>query len=73
MSTGTWGMLSKTQQKVRIIAKTKADGYINTGPRVGGRYGEKSFPATDRKGGNAMMWMLMAMAHRSSVNDQGAS
>ena len=51
MSTGTWTMLNKTQRKVRFIAKTKADGYISGGPSVGGRYGEKSFPATDRKGG----------------------
>jgi hypothetical protein len=51
LSAGTWALLSRTQQGTRITAKARADDYIAKGPSVGGRLGQKSFPAADRRGG----------------------
>ena len=51
LSTGTWALLSRSQRRVRADAKVRADEYISSGPSVGGRLREKSFPASDRSGG----------------------
>jgi hypothetical protein len=51
LSATTWGMLGARQQSVREQAKAKAEDYISEGPASGGRLGQRSFPAADRRGG----------------------
>lgn len=51
LSAGTWDMLSRSQRNVREDAKVRADEYISNGPSAGGRFGQRSFPASDRRGG----------------------
>jgi|ERR1700754_1132802 len=51
LSAGTWGLLNRSQRTVREVAKARADEYILTGPGAGGRLGQRSFPAIDRRGG----------------------
>jgi len=51
LSTGTWGLLSRSQKRVRETTKIRADDYIKSGPSVGGRFGTKSFLVSDCRGG----------------------
>ncbi len=50
LSNATWGLLTKSQKKVRTAAKVKMETWILNRP-PGGFLGQKTFPASDPSGG----------------------
>jgi hypothetical protein len=50
LAEATWGVLTKSQKKVRTIAKAKMQGWILARP-PSGYLGQKTFPASDPSGG----------------------
>ncbi|WYI67761.1 hypothetical protein WDB88_17585 (plasmid) [Thioclava sp. GXIMD4216] len=50
LSGATWAMLNKNQQKIRVKAKEQLERYLQNRPPLG----QRSFPASDRKGGKRL-------------------